>query len=70
VGLAAVGLRGSVVEPHIEKSELEDSVELADDAGWNDLLALSAFRNLVFRSAVAWLVIAAVLSLIELPQRQ
>lgn len=73
VGLAAVGLRGSVVEPKIElqgeKQEVDESPELQDDTGWNDLLALSAFRNLVLRSAIAWLVLAAVLSMISLTPR-
>ncbi|MDH4394735.1 MAG: hypothetical protein QE278_03560 [Limnobacter sp.] len=67
VGLAAVGLKGSGVEPYVEKNDAEEVTETTDDAGWNELLALSAFRNLVFRSAVAWLAIAAILSMIRIP---
>lgn len=65
VGLAAVGLKGSPHEPGAQAAADGNP----DDAVWNDMLSLTAFRNLVFRSAVVWLVLAAILSLIELTPR-
>lgn len=58
VGFAAVGLRHGASQ----RAALLNST-LAEDAGWADLLALTAFRNLVFRSAVVWLALVALLSM-------